>query len=238
MKFIKYFRVSTQKQGKSGNGLDAQQRDINLYLDVYAEQAYDVIGEFQDIQSGKDDNRPELTKAIALAKKTGATLLVSKLDRLSRKVSFIATVMDDKKLNLVVASMPNADKFQLHIYAALAEQERDFISLRTKAGLKSVKERNKKLIAEGVSLDAVGEDGKTLIRKIGGNNTQALAKATQIRINDADAFAKKLESVIKPHIGKPLRQIADILNEAGVTTIRGSQFDAKAVSRIIKRLEV
>jgi len=211
---------------------------INLYLDVYAEQAYDVIGEFQDIQSGKDDNRPELTKAIVLAKKTGATLLVSKLDRLSRKVSFIATIMDDKKLSLVVASMPNADKFQLHIYAALAEQERDFISLRTKAGLKSVKERNKKLVAEGVSLDAVGEDGKTLIRKIGGNNTQALAKATQIRINDADAFAKKLESVIKPHVGKPLRKIADILNDAGVTTIRGSQFDAKAVSRILKRIGV
>jgi len=205
---------------------------------VYAEQAYDVIGEFQDIQSGKDDNRPELTKAIVLAKKTGATLLVSKLDRLSRKVSFIATIMDDKKLSLVVASMPNADKFQLHIYAALAEQERDFISLRTKAGLKSVKERNKKLVAEGVSLDAVGEDGKTLIRKIGGNNTQALAKATQIRINDADAFAKKLESVIKPHVGKPLRKIADILNDAGVTTIRGSQFDAKAVSRILKRIGV
>ena len=101
-----------------------------------------------------------------------------------------------------------------------------------------MKERNIKLIAEGVSLDAVEEDGKTLIRKIGGNNTHALAKATQIRINDADVFAKKQASVIKPHVGKPLRKIADILNEAGVTTIRGSQFDAKAVGRIIKRLEV
>lgn len=236
MKFIKYFRVSTQKQGKSGNGLDAQKRDIDLYLDVYADQPFEIVDEFQDIESGKKDNRPELSKAIALAKKTGATILVSKLDRLSRDVEFIAGMM--KRSKFKVASMPNAENFQLHIYAALAEQEREFISARTKAGLKSVKERNEKLISDGVSPDEVGDDGRTLIRKVGGNNTHALATATQNRIDDADAFAKKMEPIIKPYFNKTLREIAHILNGLGLTTIRGGQFNATAISRIKKRIEV
>ena len=130
--FIKYYRVSTRSQADSGLGLSAQQRDIDLYLSTYAETPWEVIAEFTDVQSGKDDNRPELQKAMALAEETGATLLIAKLDRISRRVSFISAIMERKKLNLTVATMPNADKFQLHIYAALAEQEREFISLRTK----------------------------------------------------------------------------------------------------------
>ena len=94
-----------------------------------------MIGAFQDTGSGADNGRPELQKALAMARKTGAELLVAKLDRLSRKVSHLSALMDDPKVKLRVASMPNADKFQLHIYAALAEQERDFISIRTKAAL-------------------------------------------------------------------------------------------------------
>src|SRR6056297_3411613 len=121
--FVLYFRVSTRRQGDSGLGLDAQRRDIDLYLDTYAEVPFAVLGEFTDIESGANGDRPELWKAIELAEKTGATLLVAKLDRLSRKVSFISTVMDRKRLSLTVATMPHADKFQLHIYAALAEQE-------------------------------------------------------------------------------------------------------------------
>jgi len=135
LRYVIYKRVSTEDQGKSGLGLDAQDRDIRIYLDTYSPEPWEIVGTFVEIESRKDSDRPELTKAIALAKRTKATLLVSKLDRLSRKVSFIATFMDDKRLKFRVASMPHADKFQLHIYAALAEQEREFISLRTKAAL-------------------------------------------------------------------------------------------------------
>lgn len=237
MKYIAYFRISTKKQGKSGNGLDAQKRDIQLYLDNYAPQDHKVIHTCQDIQSGKNDERPELANAIALAKKHKATLLVSKLDRLSRKVSFIAKVMEDKQLSLTVASMPNADKFQLHIYAALAEQERDFISIRTKAGLKSIKERNAELIAKGVSPNELDHDGKTLIRKIGGHCPESLAEANQLRKQQADQFVQRIEDIITPLIGNPLQQIANALNNAGVKTARGLSFKPTTVKRLIERIE-
>ena len=144
-RYVVYRRVSTEDQGRSGLGLEAQNRDINLFLENFSEEPFEVIEEFKDHMSGKSAERPELAKAIDLVKKSGAELLVSKLDRLSRKVSFIASIMDDKKVTLRVASMPNADNFQLHIYAALAEQEREFISARTKAALVEAKAKGKKL---------------------------------------------------------------------------------------------
>ena len=135
------------------------------------------IARFEDVQSGGDSNRPELQKALALVRKTGAELLVAKLDRLSRKVSFIATLMDDSKVKLRVASMPRADKFQLHIYAALAEQERTFISERTKAALAAAK-------ARGV--------------KLGGRRGDALDKANAVRVVDADRRAADVIKLIGP----------------------------------------
>ncbi|MFN3711839.1 MAG: recombinase family protein, partial [Alishewanella aestuarii] len=93
--FITYFRVSTKEQGKSGLGLDAQKRDIELFLANYAEVPWEISGSFTDVLSGADNDRPELAKALDLCRRTGATLLVAKLDRLSRKVSFVATLMDD-----------------------------------------------------------------------------------------------------------------------------------------------
>ena len=108
LRYVIYKRVSTEDQGKSGLGLDAQDRDIRIYLDTYSPEPWEIVGTFVEIESGKDSDRPELAKAIALAKRTRATLLVSKLDRLSRKVSFIATLMDDKRLSFRVASMPHA----------------------------------------------------------------------------------------------------------------------------------
>ena len=98
-----------------------------------------------EVHSGSDDSRPELLKSIQLVKEVKGVLIVSKLDRLSRKVSFISKLMEDKDLGLVVSSLPNSTKFQLHIYSCLSEQERDFISQRTKSGLQSLKERGVKL---------------------------------------------------------------------------------------------
>lgn len=213
--YVVYTRVSTAEQGKSGLGLEAQERDIELYLTNYSEKPYEVIGEFQDVLSGTTDDRPELAKALNLARKTGAELLVAKLDRLSRKVSFIAALMDDHKVKLRVASMPNADKFQLHIYAALAEQERDFISKRTTAALAAAK-------ARGV--------------KLGGLRDKTMKRNEAIQ-EKAKREADKVMKVIGPlkAAGQSLAAIAGTLNDMKVPTSRGGQWTAMQVSRVIAR---
>ena len=173
-----------------------------------------MIGEFTDIKSGKDDDRPELQKAIELAEKTGAVLLVAKLDRLSRKVSFISAIMERKRLNLTVASFPTADKFSLHIYAALAEQERDFISLRTKQALAPLKGTG----------------------KLGGNRgniDRANAAARKVAYNHA---AKVMDTIVPlKQSGRTLQQIANTLNKSGVVTSRGGQWHPTTVSNILQR---
>lgn len=214
--YVVYKRVSTADQGRSGLGLEAQQRDIDLFLTNYSDIPFELLGEFVDVQSGKDDDRPELAKAIALAKRTGAELLVSKLDRLSRRVSFIAALMEEKRLSLRVASMPTADSFQLHIYAALAEQERNFISLRTKAALAEAK-------AKG--------------RKLGGMRDKTMKRNEAVKAN-ADRRAQKIAGIILPlrDAGRTLREIAAELDRAGVETARGGSWSATQVQRALVRV--
>ena len=219
-RYVLYFRVSTQKQGRSGLGLDAQKRDIDLYLENYSEQPYEILGTFKDIQSGADNDRPELKKAIELVKKTKSILLVQKICRLSRRVSFIASLIEDKELDFKVAQMPFADKFQLHIYSALNEQEKDFISSRTKSALRSWKERNPD-------------------KKLGApvHHIKALAKARRAK---ALKEAKRIEGLIVPlkQQGKSLRVICDVLNNSGITTSKGRSFYPSKVSRTLSLLEV
>ncbi|TPJ59960.1 recombinase family protein [Mesorhizobium sp. B2-6-1] len=222
-KYVTYRRVSTAEQGHSGLGLDAQERDIRLFLDNYSEVPFDVIGEFVEVQTGKDDDRPELAKALDLVRKTGAELLVAKLDRLSRKVSFIASLMDDKKVKLRVASMPDADKFQLHIYAALAEQERDFISKRTKDALAAAKAKGKRLGGRRVKKDGTF----ALDNRIAG--LKAVADADAARVID---FIRPLRAA-----NQTLREIAAALHKAGIQTPRGGQWTAKQVSRTLERMQ-
>jgi DNA invertase Pin-like site-specific DNA recombinase len=216
-RYVTYKRVSSQEQGRSGLGLEAQERDIQLFLENYADTPYEVLGEFVEIHSGNDNDRPELTTAIDLAKKKNAVLVVAKLDRLSRKVSFIAALMENKDLDFRVSQMPYADKFQLHIYAALAEQERDFISQRTKSALRAAKERGVRLGAPIHHIDA-------------------LAKAKQEK---ALKDAQKIAGVILPlrASGQTLRQICDVLNTSGLETERGAKFHPPLVSRMLKVLE-
>ena len=219
-RYVLYLRISTQGQQKSGLGLEAQKRDIDLYLENYSDQPYEILGEFTDIQSGGDNNRPELKKAIELAKKTKSILLVQKICRLSRRVSFIATLIEDKDLNFKVAQMPFADKFQLHIYSALNEQEKDFIGSRTRAALQSWKERNPN-------------------KKLGApiHHIEALAKA---RRDKALKEAKRIEGIILPlkQQGKSLRVICDVLNQSGITTSKGRSFHPSKVSRTLSLLGV
>ena len=126
---------------------------------------YEVVGDFLETHTGSDNDRPQLNAAIALAKKTEAVLVVAKLDRLSRRVSFLAALMEEKGLDFKVAQMPHADKFQLHIYACFAEQERDFISQRTKSALRAEKERGTKLGAPKQHLDALEKARQEKARK-------------------------------------------------------------------------
>lgn len=213
-KFVIYRRVSTTEQGRSGLGLEAQSRDINNFLT--SSDNFVVLGEFTDVMSGKDAARPQFQQACRLAVREKAVLLVSKLDRLSRDVADIATLM--KTISFKVATMPDADVFQLHIYAALAEQERKMISIRTKDGLQSAKLR-------GVSL--------------GGHRDGALDKANATRSRKADENATRNWCIISPLLSQGLstRVIAARLNDSGMTTATGAAFDSKAISRIIKRME-
>ena len=216
IKYVTYRRVSTKEQGKSGLGLDAQERDIRLFLDNYSGQPWEIIKEITEVESGTNGDHPLLKEATALAKKEKAVLLVAKLDRLSRSVSFIAQMMEDKKLSFRVASMPHADKFQLHIYAALAEQERDFISKRTIAALAEAK-------AKGV--------------KLGGLRDKTMKRNTVLKAQ-AQARAEKLEGIVVPmrEQGKNLRDIARALNDNGIGTPRGGEWHPTSVKRLLARL--
>ena len=214
--YIIYTRVSTKSQGDSGLGLEAQERDINIYLDSYAQEPYEVIASFSDVASGAKDDRPQLTEAIELSRKTKATILVSKLDRISRDVEFIAGLI--KRCDFKVAQFPNADKFMLHIYAALAEQERDFISTRTKAALKAAK-------ARGV--------------KLGGARPEAEKRHLAVK-KLADQNAKRVMPIIvdSRKLGKSLREIAKVLNDLGVTTAKGGRWHQSTVHNYEKRISL
>jgi len=216
IKYVIYRRVSTQEQERSGLGLDAQTRDINTYLDHFSGQPYKIIGEYVDVLSGADHDRPELTKAVQLAKKQKATLLVAKLDRLSRKVSYIAKLMEDKHIQFKVANLPQADNFQLHLYAALAEQERAFISQRTKAALAEAKARG---VVLGGLRDSTNERNK-------------------VRAAGAFKLAKSIEKIVVPmrKRGDTLKAIAGSLNDAKVSTSRGGTWTPVQVSRVLERL--
>jgi DNA invertase Pin-like site-specific DNA recombinase len=215
-KFVTYTRVSTKRQGDSGLGLEAQERDIQIFFENYADQPFEVVATFCDVDSGTKADRVELAKAVDLAKREKATLVVAKLDRLSRSVAFIANLMEDKRLDLCVASLPSADKAMLHLYAVMAEMERDFISKRTQAALQAAK-------ARGV--------------KLGGARPGSEARHAAVRA-EADRQAARVGNTIRVsrEAGMSYRQIAAQLNAMSVPTARGGQWHAPQVQRYHRRL--
>jgi DNA invertase Pin-like site-specific DNA recombinase len=140
-RFVAYYRVSTDRQGRSGLGLEAQQKAVRDYLDG---GAWEIVAEFVEIESGKRADRPELARALDACRKHKARLVIAKLDRLSRNLAFIATLMDSG-VEFVAVDNPHANKLTIHILAAVAEHEREMISERTKAALAAAKARGKKL---------------------------------------------------------------------------------------------
>ena len=141
MKVIAYSRVSTDQQGRSGLGLEAQSSAIDAFVRT---RGGEVVAAFVEVESGRRNDRPELIKAIAAARKHRATLLVAKLDRLARSVSFVSSIMDSG-VEFAAADMPTANRLTLHLMAAVAEHEADMISARTKAALGAAKARGVKL---------------------------------------------------------------------------------------------
>ena len=140
-RFVAYYRVSTEKQGRSGLGLEAQRRAVEAFLNG---GSWKLVHEFTEIESGKRAERPMLAEAMRAAKKQKATLVIAKLDRLSRNVAFIANLMETG-VDFVAADMPQANKLTIHILSAVAEHEREMISQRTRAALSAAKNRGVRL---------------------------------------------------------------------------------------------
>lgn len=142
MKYVAYYRVSTQKQGVSGLGLDAQRDAVMAHA---RSRGAEVIAEFTEIESGRNSQRPQLKLARTLAVKSKSVLLIAKLDRLARSVSFISTLMSDMRLDIEACDMPAANRLSMHIMAAVAENEAEAISKRTSAALQQAIRRGAKL---------------------------------------------------------------------------------------------
>ena len=141
MKYIAYYRVSTKQQGSSGLGLNAQKTAVLSYIKHNGNK---IIAEFTEQESGKNDRRPELQNAIDVSKQYDATLVIARLDRLSRNITFITSLMDSK-VKFVCVDMPDATELTIHIFAALAQWERKRISERTSAALQELKRKGVKL---------------------------------------------------------------------------------------------
>src|SRR6516162_1066165 len=140
-KFIAYYRVSTDHRGLHGNGIAAQRKAVEDYLNG---GKWKLLGEYTEVESGKRADRPELAKALVACKRHKAKLVIAKLDRLSRNVHFISGLME-RKVDFVACDMPSANAFMINIYAAVAQEERRMIAERTRAGLAAARERGVKL---------------------------------------------------------------------------------------------
>jgi DNA invertase Pin-like site-specific DNA recombinase len=230
---VAYIRVSTKGQGDSGLGLDAQRDYIQRAAQA---NGWNVIGEFVDVVSGKLalEDRPEGAKALAMCKEHNAQLLVAKLDRLSRSVLHIAQLME--QVDFKVATMPQANTFQLHLFAALAQQEREFIATRTKEALASLQRRAD--AGDAVAQQKVANRAEAQAK---GRAVADITAANNIRM----ASVAKYQATIEPHLKSclhdkinTLQSLADCLNKKGLRTPRGSEFNATAVRRLMVALNV
>jgi DNA invertase Pin-like site-specific DNA recombinase len=222
-KFVSYLRVSTDRQGKSGLGLDAQRKAVEDYLNG---GRWELLAEFVEIETGKRDDRPKLREALHTAKVTGATLVIAKLDRLSRNLAFIAA-LQDSGARFVAADMPEANETMIQFMAVIAQHERKAISTRTKAALAAAKVRGTKL----------GNPNLAALQAAGAGKPGWTAGADANR-DGADRFAQDIRPVIEAIQADgitSLRGISAELNARGILTARGGQWDATRVRRLLQR---
>lgn len=222
-RFVAYERVSTARQGRSGLGLEAQRKTIG---DFAESRGAEVICRFTEVESGSKAERPELGRAIELARLTGATLVIAKLDRLSRNAAFLLTLRDSG-VRFLACDMPEANDLTVGIMALVAQQEREAISRRTKEALSAARARGTKLGNPNgaAALRRAGKGGAPLRRAVSRN---------------ADAFASGLAPVIDDLRSRgvtSLRAIAAELNERGMLTRRGARWHVSNVSNLLRRIE-
>ena len=215
MKFVAYYRVSTDRQGMSGLGLDAQRAAVARHIG----QA-ELVAEFTEVESGRKNDREQLAHALSLAKRTKATLVIAKLDRLARNVHFISGLLESN-VPFVCADMPEADRTFLQMMAVFAELEARKISERTKAALAQIKEQGRKL----------GSPTPELGSAAGIANLQA----------KADRYAERVGPVVREIIAKTgaktMRDIAEVLQARGIETPRGGcVWHPGQVSNLLKRI--
>ena len=213
-KFVSYFRVSTDAQGRSGLGLEAQEAAVASYLNG---GSWELVESFVEVESGRNNDRPELAKALTACKKYKAVLVVAKLDRLSRSVAFLARMLE-ANVEFVACDNPHANKLMIHMLAAFAEHERDQISARTKAALAAAK-------ARGV--------------KLGGPKlAEAQAKGQVAQKADAKKRAANVMPLIREIKAAgitSMNAIAQTLNARGIPTARGGQWFASSVRNLLAR---
>jgi len=203
MQYVAYYRVSTQMQGKSGLGLEAQRHAVNAFVG-----SHPIIAEYTEIESGKRDDRPQLEAALDYAKANNAILIIAKLDRLSRDVHFISGLLK-RNVPIKACDMPNADNFQFHIMAAVAEKEREMIAQRTKDAIAAKRARGQQW----------------------GTNAASVAEANAF----AGSLQETLQGLIDSGIDTPAA-IAKELNARAILTPRGAQWGTGQVVRLLARI--
>lgn len=224
LRLVAYERVSTARQGRSGLGLEAQRKAIDDFADG---RGATVVARFTEVESGRRNDRPELDKALTQARLTGATLVIAKLDRLSRNAAFLLTLRDSG-VRFLAVDMPEANDLTVGIMALVAQQEREAISRRTKEALAAAK-------ARGVKLG--NPNGAAALRRAGTGGTALCAAVAA----NADAFAAELAPVIREIQAQEvttLRGIAQALNKRGVLTRRGGRWQVSNVRNLLRRVEL
>jgi DNA invertase Pin-like site-specific DNA recombinase len=224
VKFVSYLRVSTDKQGRSGLGLEAQREAVLRYLNG---GQWKLVAEYVEVESGKRNSRPQLQAAISHAKATGAKLVIARLDRLARNLHFVSS-LQERGVDFVAADMPDANRLTVHIIAAVAESVGRAISENTRTALAAAK-------ARGVKLG--NPNGARALRGKQVGNADAVAK---IKANAAQR-ALDLAGIVSTLRASGLtsvRSIAGALNDQGIPAPRGDTWHPTAVSRLLTRLSV
>ncbi len=221
VKYVAYLRVSTQKQGYSGLGLEAQKEIITNYL-----KDVKPIAEYIEVESGRKSDRPKLKEALEKCKKEGATLIVAKLDRLARNVSFLSQLLESN-IEIVFCDFPSANKMVLHILGAISQYEAELISARTKAALQAKKARGIKL----GNPEHLMEKHAEAIRKGSETNRQ---KALNNPNN------KRAAAILRTLVGQnlTLQEMADALNNEGFTAPKGGKFSPTQIDVLLKRYKL
>jgi DNA invertase Pin-like site-specific DNA recombinase len=212
MELVAYYRVSKERQGRSGLGLEAQRAAVHRFA---AAEGRLIVAEFTEVETGKGfdalDRRPQLAAAMKAARKGKASVVVAKLDRLSRDVAFIATLMAQRVPFIVTELGSDVDPFMLHIYAAVAEKERKTIAERTRLALQAAKARGQQL----------------------GNPDLGAANKAAAAARDAE-----VQPILIEMQGKTLREIAAVLTDRGIDAPRGGAWNNVTVMRAMRRLGI